>query len=97
MENAIKSNNTLEARVAPIWIAYTIVAAVVALVIEKVVIENENETPQVIEFQPAVYSQMVKAQSSDTVVFVTASNDPNPVTVALTTTSNKGVSILPTQ
>lgn len=96
VENAVKTDNALEARVAPLLLLYTAVAALIAVVLSYNRVEDVNSQPQLVNFQPEGYTQMVGAQLSSAVVFVTASDDPNPVTYFLTTTSSRVTSATPT-
>ena len=85
VEKAVRTDNALAARVAPLAIAVLALAALISAVLSYNRLEDVHAQPRRIDFQPEGYSQMIAAQSSSSVVFVTASDDPSPVTFSLTT------------
>ena len=88
VENAVNVHNALEARVGPLALIYAAVVALIGVVFAYNRIEDVNAQPQLVNFQSEGYTQMIAAQSSSSVVIVTASDDPHPVTIPLITTSN---------
>ena len=72
-------------------------AALISVVLAYTRTMDVSKQPQLVKFQPEGYKQMIAAQSSSSVVFVTASGDPNPVTIPLITTSSWVTSATPTE
>ena len=88
VENAVNTDNALEARVAPLLLLFAAVVALIGVVFAYNKVEDVNAQPRLVNFQSEGYTQMIAAQSSSSVVIVTASDDPNPVTIPLITTSS---------
>lgn len=95
VEKAVRTDNALAARVAPLAIAVLALAALISAVLSYNRLEDVNAQPQLIDLQPEGYSQMIAAQASSSVVFVTASDDPSPVTFSLTTSLDGVTSATP--
>ena len=85
MGNAVDTDNALKAR-SPLLILGAAAVALLSYVYSQWLLLDETRQAQLVDFQPDGYTQMIAAQQSSSVVFVTASNDPNPVTVPLITT-----------
>ncbi|KAM0805177.1 hypothetical protein BDR22DRAFT_969387 [Usnea florida] len=83
--NAVDTDNALEARV-PLLVIGAAAVALLSYVYSQWLLLDETRQAQLVDFQPDGYTQMIEVQQSSSVVFVTASNDPNPVTVPLITT-----------
>ncbi|KAL9127440.1 MAG: hypothetical protein Q9217_003677 [Psora testacea] len=108
IQEAVNHRNalTIQARVGPLILVYPALMALVSVVIEYILIKNSEARLQLLEIKSDVLTKVASAQPSSTVVFVTGSNDPNPITVPLTTsddgrdaqkpTSKGGGSITPT-
>ena len=96
VKNAIHTDNALEVRFEPIELALFAAVALIAYVLAANRLEDANLQPQRIDFQSQAYTQLVSVQSSNSVVLVTASNDPNPVIVPLRTAPSGIASTTPT-
>ena len=94
---AVETDNALAARFLPIPLILAAVAALISVVLSYYKVEDVNKQPQLVDFQPDGYKQMITAQYASSVVFVTASDDPSPVTVPLKTTSSWITSAAPTE
>ncbi len=82
-DNALSGKSTLQSRLAPLLLVGTALAAMLSVVISSFRLEDPNGQVQLIQIQPAPYSSLASVQNSPSVVFVTANDDPNPVTAAM--------------
>ena len=94
---AVKTDNALAARFEPILLILVAAAALLSVVLSYNRAEDVDSQLQLVNFQPDGYKQRVTAQYASSVVFVTASDDPSPVTVPLKTTSSWATSAAPTE
>ena len=67
-----------------------------SVVISSFRLEDPNGRVQLIQIQPAPYSSLASVQNSPSVVFVTASDDPNPVIAAMFAPTTADRSMTPT-
>ena len=88
IENAVNTDNALEARLSPLQLIMAAVVALIGVVFFYNKVEDVNAQPQLVNFQSEGYKQMIAAQFSSSVVIVTGLDDPNPVTIPLITTSS---------
>ena len=93
--SALDTNNALEARFAQIYLIGVAAVALFSYVYSQCLLLDKDRDAQLIDTQPDVYSQMIAVQESSSIVLVTASDDPNPVTVPLKTTSSLTASTAP--
>lgn len=95
-DNALSGNSTLQSRLAPLLLVGTALAAMLSVVISSFRLDNPNGQVKFIQVEPAPYSSLASVQNSPSVIFVTASDDPNPVTVAMFASTTADGSTTPT-
>ena len=89
VEQATNPQNelTLQARAAPLPLIAAAVIALVGIIVEYNELAKPGSFLGGLAMRPDVVSSVSSVQSSSSIVFVTGSNDLNPVTVPLTTSA----------